>query len=438
MLKQKLASVRSAQPAVLILGLGSYATGSGTAAALYFAQQGRPVIVTDLKSANQLHQPTLRRLRTFPNVKFVFGKHRRQDIKAADLIIRNPGVPDAVPVVAYAHSLHKTITNDVGIFLQALREKFLHSEVPVIAVTGTRGKSTTTALIAQILRKKYGHSVHLGGNIGVSPLTFLHKIKSGDIVVLELSSWLLRDLHQPRFMVAVVTNLLRDHMNYYGSMALYQRDKERIFLGQTPDDFAVVNQQDSRVQQMVRKTQAHVIQFSAHHLVDTHLRGVHNEMNIGAAWQVGRLFSVSDAVMTQAIRSFPGLANRQEAIRTYRGRVFVNDTTATTPDATIAALRAFNKKVILIAGGNSKKLSLQALRREVKQHAKTLILLPGNATHEFPPGIAVATMQQAVQTAWKLSKPGDIILLSPGVTWLPVMNEFERGKQFARYVKAIR
>lgn len=437
MSKTNLALVKPTHAPVLILGLGSYASGSGTAAALYFAKQGLPVVVTDLKPAEQLHQPTLRLLRKFRNVTLVLGKHRRQDIKAAQLIVRNPGVPDSVPVVAYAHTLHKPITNDVGIFLQELRKKFLHSEVPVIAVTGTRGKSTTTALIAHILKASFGQSVHLGGNIGVSPLTFLHKIKSGDIVVLELSSWLLRDVHEPRFTVAVVTNILRDHMNYYGSMSLYQRDKTRIFLGQTPDEFAIVNQHDVRVQRMVKQTKATVIPFSAHHITSTQLRGEHNDMNIGAAWRVGKLFGLSDAQLTKAVRSFPGLANRQEVIRQYKGRMFVNDTTATTPDATIAALRAFNKKVILIAGGNSKRLSLKDLRREIKQHVKELILLPGNANHDFPPGIEVSTIQQAVHTAWNLSNPGDIILLSPGVTWLPQMNEFERGRQFVHYAKAV-
>lgn len=408
---------------VLVYGLGSYAQGSGTAAALYFAKQGVPVIVTDQKPAKQLNSATLKLLKRYKNVSLVLGRHRASDIKQAGLIVRNPGVQQ---------DFHKPTTNDVGIFLHALKERFGSDGVTVIGVTGTRGKSTTTALIGHMLKTPW-----VGGNIGISPLTFLDKIKARDVVVLELSSWLLRDLHDPQFDIAVVTNLLRDHMNYYKNMVLYRRDKERIFLGQTRQHYAVLNHHDPRVRVMVKKTKAKIKWFGQHVVTGTHLLGGHNRFNVGAAWQVGKIMGISDATLKKRIRLFQPLPNRLEIVRHYKGRTFVNDTTATTPDATIAALFSFQKKVILIAGGNSKRLSLTALKRLIPKHTKELILLPGNANHEFPAGIEVSTMQQAVHTAWHTSKPGDIILLSPGVTWLPVMNEFERGKQFVKYVKVL-
>lgn len=418
----RLKSVSRVKP-ILIFGLGSYAQGSGTAAALYYAKQGYPVIVTDKKPAQQLNQTSLKLLRHYSNVRFTLGKHLASDIQQAGLIVRNPGVQ---------RDFHKPTTNDVGIFLYELKERFGPGGVTVIGVTGTRGKSTTTALIGHILQTRF-----VGGNIGVSPLTFLDKIKADDIVVLELSSWLLRDLHDSQFDIAVVTNLLRDHMNYYKNMLLYRRDKERIFLGQTRQQFAVLNHHDPRVRMMSKTTQAKIKWFGEHVVTGTHLLGEHNRFNVGAAWQVGKIFALSDTTLKKRIRSFQPLPNRLEIVRTYKDRTFVNDTTATTPDATIAALFSFQKKVILIAGGNTKRLSLMTLKRLIPKHTKELILLPGNANHDFPPGIETSTMRQAVHTAWNISKPGDIILLSPGVTWLPVMNEFERGRQFVQAIKQI-
>lgn len=432
-----MSKIKSASPIkrVLIFGLGAYAGGSGSAAALYFAKRGDTVRVTDLKPASQLHQPTLKRLRRYRQVSFVLGKHRRSDVAWADVIVRNPGAPDNA-YIQLAKQLNKPITNDVGVFLNAIQER-LPNQVKVIGITGTRGKSTTTTLIYTILQAKFSRRVHLGGNIGYSPLLFLKRVRAGDIVVLEMSSWLLRDVHQPKFHVAVVTNLLRDHMNYYSSMKLYQADKERIFLGQTTTDYAVINASDSRVLQMAKRTKAKKINFTLKRLPGVQLLGEHNQRNVAAAWAVGTLFGVPAGLMTRVIQGFTGVPNRLEKIRTVKGRTFYNDTTATTPDATIAALLSFKKKIILIAGGNTKKLSLRALAKLIPQKTKALILLPGNASADFPPGIHANTMRQAVREAWALSKPGDVIVLSPGVTWLPVMNEFERGKQFVKYVKAL-
>ncbi len=422
---------------VLIFGLGSYPSGSGSSAALYLAKQGKQLVVTDLKPAEQLHQPTLKKLQRFKNVTLVLGRHRKSDIKQAEYIVRNPGVPDN-EYIRYAHALGKMIVNDVGIFLTAVQKRFSGANVQMIGITGTRGKSTTTALITAILRKQFGDKrVHIGGNIGNSPLNFLSKIQPNDFVVLELSSWLLRDLHQSQFTIAVVTNVLPDHLNYYTSMQLYQADKERIFLGQTVQHHAVLNSHDRRVRTMAKITQATVHYFEPKKIAGVKILGEHNQANIGAAWTVGQIFKIPVATMRQAIQAFPGVPNRLERIRMYRGRKFYNDTTATTPDATIAALKSFKKKVILISGGNTKNLPLHKMVQAIKQRVKILIVLPGNANNELPGGLAVNTMQQAVRLAWQLSKVGDVILLSPGLSWLPVMHEFERGKQFVKAVQRI-
>lgn len=422
---------------VVVLGLGTYTHGSGTEAAAYLARQGERVIVTDLKPPHKLNQKTLRRLRRL-EVQLVLGRHRMADIRAARQIVRNPAVPSSSPYLQAARKLKKPVTNDVGLFLDALRKKFPSGTVTVIAITGTRGKSTTTALIGHILEQTYGRSrVHVGGNIGRSPLSFLHRIKMGDIVVLELSSWLLHDLVRPAFHIAVFLNFLPDHLDYYRTMKEYQKDKERIFLGQTASDVAVLNLYDQKVAKMAKRTRAKIRWFGPKDVRDCALRGDHNALNVGAAWESGKSVGISDRVLRQAIRTFHPLPNRLEEVRRFRGRLFINDTTATSQDAAIAALRSFTQPIILIAGGNTKGLSLMRLRQAIRRRVRKLIVLPGNATAQFPSGIVVRTMEEAVRAAWQYSRPGDVILLSPGVTWLPVMNEFERGKRFVIAVRRL-
>lgn len=419
---------------VLILGLGVYIHGSGTAAALYFAKLGVPVVVTDMKSASELNPKTLAKLKKYKNVTFVLGKHRKQDIKYASIIVRNPGIPDSSEFIKYAKQLKKTITNDVEVFLNVVREKF-DDQVTIIGITGTRGKSTTTALTGSILQSQFGKAkVHIGGNIGMSPLLFLSKVKKGHIIVLELSSWMLRDIRRPALNIAVLTNVLPDHMDMYSSMSAYRKDKQRIFLGQGATDHAVVNKLDASLRPMVKEVASKLHWYTLKRVSGMQLIGAHNQSNIAAAYTVARIMGVPKTKAERVIKQFKGVPNRLELIRSYKGRTFYNDTTATTPDATIAALNAFKKKVILIAGGNSKQLSLTGLNKEIKKQVKHLILLPGDANKDFPAGDEVKNMKEAVRLAWETSKLGDIILLSPGVTWLPHMNEFDRGKQFVRFV----
>ncbi|HWR00064.1 MAG TPA: Mur ligase family protein, partial [Candidatus Methylomirabilis sp.] len=198
---------------VLILGLGQYPKGSGVSAALLFARLGARVTVTDLKTRKEL-TANVKRLSRYKNVRFVLGRHRLEDVRRAEIVVANPRVRPSSKELALAQRLGVPVTSDVALFLE-------RCPAPVIAVTGTRGKSTTSSLIASIMSGA-GKTAWLGGNILVSPLTFLSKVKPRHVVILELSSWQCESLGSSKAPhIAVVTNLMRDHLNTYEGMDDY-------------------------------------------------------------------------------------------------------------------------------------------------------------------------------------------------------------------------
>jgi UDP-N-acetylmuramoylalanine--D-glutamate ligase len=416
---------------VVIMGLGRIAKGSGISAALFFARQKARVIVTDLRPLFLLNKDSVQKLKKFKNVKIILGQHRKKDFQNVDIVIKNPAVKPHSPYIKIAKQNGAKIFTDLGLFFNYINNK----SIKVIGVTGTRGKSTTTTIIYEILKAKFGKRVFLGGNIGNSPINFMDKLKSSDIVVMEVASFQLHDLKNHHFDIAVVTNILPDHLDYYKNMRDYQRDKENIFSTQTKKDYLILNKDDKKVKKM--KSKAKIVYFGKNKkikLSEIKLIGEHNLYNIDVAWQVGKIFHVSELLMKKVIKNFKGVPNRLELIREYRGIKFYNDTTATHPAATVAALKALPKnKTILISGGNTKNIPLDEMVREIKKRVKNLILVPGNANQDLPQGIKVKNIREAVKTAWKKAVPGDCILFSPGLTWLPKINEFQRGELFKHY-----
>ncbi|MDP3985500.1 MAG: UDP-N-acetylmuramoyl-L-alanine--D-glutamate ligase, partial [bacterium] len=404
-------------------------------------------------------------------VKLRLGEHRMEDVRNADMVIRNPGVPNSSPYLAEARRLGIPVMTDVSVFLTLCR-------CPVIGITGTRGKSTTTALMGEIM-KTVNKKTYVGGNIQRSPLTFLEKLNEGSIVVLELSSWLaesLADIAQSPW-GAVVTNIYPDHLNVHGSMEEYIRAKEQIFRFQEAGHPLVLNYDNA----YTRKMAAHVPKgvavrwFSLKPLPKKmkgawldgtylkvngkiilsvramELQGDHNIANALAAAALADAVGVPIKNIREAVRGFGGLPNRQEIIREFDGITWVNDTTATTPEATIAALERFGKgkkkKIILIGGGTDKKLEFKALAQAIKKYCKSVVLFEGSATDKLRKQLGAhapllgfsTTMRDAVQTAYTAAKRGDIILLSPGAASFGLFqNEFDRGDQFATLVKKLK
>ena len=451
---------------VVVMGLGSYEQGSGISAALFLAKAGARVLVTDLKPKSALLSQ-IQKLKKYRNVRFVLGKHREADFKRADLIIKNPDVPKSSPYLRVAAKRGIPIHNDWTIFLSLHRN-------PLIGVTGTRGKTTTATLLNEFLKEHY--KTFLVGNIGTSPLAIAERVKSKDVLVAELSSWNLQQFptikKSPH--IAVVTNVLVDHLNKYKNLEEYWADKDHIWKWQTHRDFLVANRDSVELRRRVKGARSRVFWFSEKpfrgdgayvkggriyfthggnttsvcRVSDIRVKGAHNLENALAAVCAAMLAHVSPAHIRKALKSFRGVPNRLELVATKGGVKYYNDTTATTPDATIAALRALNsKRVILCAGGTDKKLDFHAFAREVKKHAPRLILFAGTATDKIVKELKgykrllgmAHSMKEAMRLVRANAKKGDIVLLSPGAASFGIFkNEFDRGKQFCELVKKVR
>jgi len=453
---------------ILILGLGQYPKGSGVSSAVWFAKQGDQVRVTDVRKENELGQ-NVAQLRKWKNIEFVLGRHRKSDIRWADVVVRNPGVRQNSPLLMFARELGKPIESDISLCMK-------RCPCPVIGITGTRGKSTTSALTAEML-KNSGKTTWLGGNIKVSPLTFLEKVKSKDVVVLELSSWLVESIGEQGLSphIACITNIMRDHLNTYENMEAYVESKSQIFRHQTPQDVLVLNVEDlytkrftaevpSNVQlaSFTKKRNSYVEKDvltlhgkSVCKIGDVKLQGEHNLKNALLAVLIASSAGATISGMRKAIKSFAGLPDRLELVCEQKGVQYVNDTTATTPDATIEALKTISKKcgkIHLLFGGADKELEFDGIATWMKSFTRTaknkkyanticISVFDGTAfpkiEHAFQknklPFQLVTSMNEAISYHEEHAKKGDVILLSPGCASFGMFqNEFDRGKQFKK------
>ncbi len=479
------------------MGLGLH--GGGVGAAKFFVQVGARVTVTDLRTKRQLKE-SIKELEGLPAsnasrsnagwpIKYVLGGHQDKDFAEADLIIRNPAVSDDSPYLKIAREHNVPIDTDVGIFFATLRAATRRVELcptrNIIGVTGTRGKSTTATLIYELLKtwirqthhKKY-ENVVLAGNIRKSVLLELPHLTKKSIIVLELSSWQLEGLaiHKKSPRIAVVTTILPDHLNRYKNMRSYINAKKIIFKYQTSNDYLFLNKNDKIVSRFAGEAVSKIIFFKGEEArkYQTNLPGNHNLINIAAAVKVASHFGVPEADIQKVIKNFRGLEGRIELAAEIKGVKYINDTCATTPDATIAAIQAITpapqttnpKKIILIAGGTDKKLDFKELAWVTVKKVKVVILLPGTATGKLEKSmklcrqesaasspwrkksitmsrnlkiVHVAGMKKAAQSAALYAKRGDTVLLSPACASFGLFrHEFERGDEFKKAVCALK
>lgn len=410
---------------VLVFGLGLQ--GGGLGDALWLNSHGASVRVTDIKGEAELGAS----VQALPeSISRTLGSHRQEDIDWADIIIKNPGVSDAEPHILEALGAGKLVTTSIALVIQELRDK-------IVGITGTRGKSTTTELIYQILSSAYPGEVVKGGNIpGTSSLGLLDVAATAKYLVLELSSFQLHSLHllqaSPR--VALLTNIYEDHLNRYPSMQAYQEDKEAIFRYQQEGDIALRNVPASLVPE-------------SWHLI---LPGAHNRENVAAALAVTTALGVSLDLIQQVAESFRGLPFRLETVATKRGVTYINDTTSTTPVASQAALAALTRPTVIIMGGASKNLDFTKLVHQLaaSEYVTAIVLLGSKSIAGFIHALETAclgklagrydSMAEAVQHASILAKEGSQVLLSPGFSSFDLFkNEFDRGTQFNSCVKKL-
>lgn len=444
---------------VLVMGLGLQ--GSGMAATRYAAQQGAQVRVTDMKAPEVL-APSIKALAGLP-VEFILGQHRDEDFRWADIVIRNPGVPRNSPYLLLAQENGARIEMEIALF-------FLACPGYIIGVTGTRGKTTTASLLYEILRASGAHTV-LGGNVaGVETLSLLPQIKKETQVVLELSSWQLEGLapHAISPAVAIMTNIYPDHLNTYQDMEEYAEAKANIFRYQTADGLSIFNYDNEWTRRFGEEAPAQVW-FSSLELggsfprgsgeiepfvfKETPLAGRHNQENILLATTAARQMGVPDERIAAAVRNFQGVAHRLQKVRVYNEVSYINDSTSTTPVAGRVGLEAFTAPIVLVAGGNTKHLPLEAWPETIVRHCRDVVLLKGSGTDELLPALRAEVQrqgvgdpvrgvfddfEQAMREAVALARPGDVLLFSPGFTSFGMfLNEFERGDSFVQFVQAL-
>ncbi|MHC4780531.1 MAG: UDP-N-acetylmuramoyl-L-alanine--D-glutamate ligase [Planctomycetota bacterium] len=413
-----------------VMGLGLF--GGGAAVTRFLCRLGARVTVTDLRGEEVL-APSLSALEGL-GIRFVLGKHEESDFSDADMVVVNPAVPPSSPFLEIARAKGLRIESEMNLFFQACRSRW------VVGVTGSNGKSTTTSLTGAMLREA-GFETRVGGNIGKPLIEEALDISKEDRVVLELSSFQLEDLGRLSLSppVAVLTNLTPNHLDRHGTFPAYVRAKETIFKHQRDRETAVLNADDEQSMILADRVPGRIVLFSTEKELD--------EGYFLAAAAAAAEAGAPPGPIGRAIASFESIPHRLERIAERSGALWFNDSIATTPESTVAALGAFDGPIVLIAGGYDKKLDLGAMCRAAARKARVVVLLGATAEklkvgmEEAGGGAAVLmakTLAEAVSRAASSSRPGDTVVLSPGAASYDMFLNFEdRGNRFRKLVFAL-
>jgi UDP-N-acetylmuramoylalanine--D-glutamate ligase len=442
-------SLDLADKEIVIVGMAR----SGLAVAEFLWKRGVRVTLSDSRQAAEL-EPAIRFLNE-RHIGYETGGHSTKLFDSGDLIVVSPGVPLSLPVLRQAARKGKTVISEIELASRYLRGQ-------VIAITGTNGKTTTTALVGEILRMA-GFPTQVGGNIG-TPLISLVEASSDDTwSIVELSSFQLEAVPTFRPHIAVILNITPDHLDRYASFEEYAQAKLNIFENQLSSDFAVLNHEDPNLRKAAGKIRSQVFWFSGDGEVqrgtyaaggqivyksgttseqvmacaEVPLKGRHNLENVAAAVAAARLAGVPSSAVAKGVRSFKAVEHRLEPVADIKGVHFFNDSKATNVDATIKALEAFDSGVILILGGRDKGGNFKALSRLLQERARSVILL-GEASDKIRTQLEgtvamrqAGSMDAAVKMAFQQAVPGDTVLLAPACASFDMFQNYEhRGREF--------
>ena len=457
---------------VVVIG----AARQGTVLARYLAEQGAWVVINDQRRADQLK--SMIDSLTDLNIEWVLGGHPLETLDGADCVCPSGGVPLDLPMVQEALRRGIPLSNDSQIFLE-------QAPCKVIGITGSAGKTTTTTLVgrmgeAALTMQDKGfqpRQVWVGGNIGNPLLSVLDKVQANDLAVMELSSFQLEVMcSSPQ--VAVVLNITPNHLDRHASMEVYSAAKRHILDYQAKEDAAVLGFDDPVVRQFGPSLQAETVwtfgrklepgsKYPGTFLADQsvwmwdgkhktelfpietiELRGEHNQMNVLAASAAAAAVGLPVEAIRKGVEGFRGVAHRLEFVRTWGGADWYNDSIATAPERAMAAIRAFDEPIVLLAGGQDKNLPWDGFAHLVRQRVDQLVLFGESAgkiaeavrnhptERDFKTRLHICQgLQEAVQTASRLVKPGQVVLLSPGGTSFDEFRDFEeRGEGFRKWV----
>jgi len=463
---------------VVVMGVGSF--GGGAAAVRFLAEQGASVLVSEQRPADQ-SEDSVRELSQIAGVDWRGGGHELSHFDGADLVVVNPAVRPDHPILMELDRRGVPLTTEISLFWQLLRgdgsrgSSGIQSRTRIVAVTGSNGKSTTTALTHALLQST-GRTCWLGGNIGCSLLPELKRIGPDDFVVLELSSFQLHWLNHIRARpdIAIVTNFTPNHLDWHHSLDHYRQSKQSILRWQQPDDWCVLNASDSEVSNWphpARPVMAGSDRANTQSRADTawldvsvaqlrvngievdldlsahlNLRGKHNRENALLALCAALIAGVPPNRLASGLAKFQPLPHRLQHVGTVDGRLFYNDSIATTPESAIAGLHSFEEPIVVLAGGYDKQVDLSAFASAIAHRARAVALLgtTGPVLDELiatgvgasgPERFIATSFRDAFDWAWSRSRPGDVVLLSPGCASYDWFRSFvDRGNRFSAMV----
>jgi UDP-N-acetylmuramoylalanine--D-glutamate ligase len=449
---------------VLILG----AARQGLALARWLSIHGAQVILSDTRSADNL-SVARESLAEYP-IEWALGGHPIELLDSTDVLCLSGGVPLTLPIVAEAVRRGIPLSNDSQIFMEVVPCR-------TIGITGSAGKTTTTTLVGQMATKAYGERAHTGGNIGDPLISYVDSMDAKDIAVLELSSFQLEQMTvSPN--IAAILNVTPNHLDRHGTMEAYTAAKARLLDFQTNTEVAILGRDDKGAWSLRNRVKGKLLTFSLHELEEglsgayfqdgllnlrdgnaylplilrekIAVRGDHNVLNVLAAFTIGHAAGFPLDAMLEAVEEFRGVEHRLEFVRELHGVRWYNNTIATAPERTMAAIRSFDEPIVLLLGGRDKNLPWEDLVQLANKRVDHLVLF-GEAAEKIektiealgpsPRHFTVARaggLQAAIQIAADVAQAGDVVLLSPGGTSFDEFKDFEeRGERFRTWVQEL-
>ncbi|KUG22910.1 udp-n-acetylmuramoylalanine--d-glutamate ligase [hydrocarbon metagenome] len=438
---------------IIIIGMGK----TGVAVAGFLGKRGAKVLVTDEKSSDQWSEGFKR----IAKAKWLeIGNYDKNLLKGASMVIPSPGVPPHNKLLVDALRKNIPVVSEIELAYRFIK-------TPVIAVTGTNGKTTVTTLLGEIL-KSSDKKTFVGGNIGNPLIEYIDGSQKAEFVVAEISSFQLQWIEKFRPFIAVLLNITSDHTDYHGSFEEYRRIKARIFSNQTKDNFAILNAADPVQKGMSGGIRSKVVRFSSGKAVQKgiflknnnmifkmpgmkeeqyplgmiSIPGLHNVENVMAAIMAAHFCGCSKKKIVEAVTAFHGLPHRIEFAGEKKSVKFYDDSKGTNVGSVLRALETFDQPVILLLGGRDKEGDFETLKPVLSAKAKKVILF-GEARNRIASLIGdnitafkKTKLKEAVETAYKIAQPGDVILLSPGCASFDEFTNYkERGNFFKEVVK---
>ena len=449
---------------VLILG----AARQGLALARWLSLHGAQVTLSDMRSEAEL-QVARQSLAEYP-IRWALGGHPLELLDSTDVLCPSGGVPLTLPIIAEAMKRGIPLSNDSQIFMEAVPCR-------TIGITGSAGKTTTTRLVGDMAKNAYGDRAYVGGNLGDPLINHVDQMKADDLAILELSSFQLDQMTvSPN--VAAILNITPNHLDRHGTMEAYTAAKARILEFQGTDNVAVLGRDDRGAWSLRNKVHGRLYTFSLHELDEglngaylqdgllnlrdgdaylplilrekVQLRGDHNVSNVLAAFAIGHAAGFPLDAMLEAVEEFRGVPHRLELVRELRGVRWYNNTIATAPERTLAAIRAFEEPIVLLLGGRDKDLPWEELMQLVDERVDHVVLF-GEAAEKIQKTldrlglreprftlVRANGLQEAVARAAEVAESGDVVLLSPGGTSFDEFKDFEeRGERFREWVQEL-